>query len=329
MMPQSGVEWALTRDYWAMLAKRYAGIFSKYLTFDLCNEVEPQGGEREFAVSKDRLASVIAAIRETDPERVLLYSQESVPQTAWTETIASLGVAVGCHPYRPNFIATADFSYAEQNPYAEPCWPQPYFPMGAAMEGEAPIVLRGEVSGAKLSVHIWNSNESPLFDVYADGVLLERFAPTDGLLGETGDYYYGDVLYSLQIPTNTQEVTIQVGRDGHYTRIDTLILEKSGVTTIMVPSDTCDYPDRAAPPPLIVNGDGTYQNSKGTYFDEDYIYQTAVKPYRDIANKYGVGFMRNEFGMFGTGVYSYGDGRTETVKYCKELVNQLRAHTMK
>ena len=54
-----------------------------------------------------------------------------------------------------------------------------------------------------------------------------------------------------------------------------------------------------------------------------------AKRYAGIFSKYLTFDLCNEFGMFGTGVYSYGDGRTETVKYCKELVNQLRAHTMK
>lgn len=33
--------------------------------------------------------------------------------------------------------------------------------------------------------------------------------------------------------------------------------------------------------------------------DAGYIYETKVKPYQDIGKKYGVGFMVNEFGMFG------------------------------
>ena len=71
----------------------------------------------------------------------------------------------------------------------------------------------------------------------------------------------------------------------------------------MVPTDTEDYPDRTAPLPLIVSGDGTYTNSENRMIDADYIYETKVKPYQDVAEQYGVGFMVNEFGMFGTGVY--------------------------
>ena len=80
-------------------------------------------------------------------------------------------------------------------------------------------------------------------------------------------------------------------------------MEKNGVKTVMVPSDTCDYPDYGQPLPLIIQGDGTYTNSENRVFDEDFIYENKVKPYRDIAQAHGVGFMVNEFGMYGTKVY--------------------------
>lgn len=374
-MPVSDQQWALIRDYWTMLAKRYAGIPSRYLSFDLCNEVQPEEEAASMAYAKDGLVAVVDAIRGADPDRVLLYSLESNGSLAWAECFASLGVAIGYHPYWTNFITAADYSYMENSPYAQPCWPQPYFPMGLAMEGDAPVVLRGAVSGGTLSFHIGSSNESPQVSVYADGMLLKTFAPTDGSSDENGDYLYGDALYSVDIPAGTEEITLQVGQGGHYTRLDTVILENNGVRTVMVPSDTCDYPDYGRPLPLIVNGDGTYANSEGRVFDEDYIYINKVKPYRDIAEANGVGFMVNEFGMYGTKVYwdigtvtafhetylkmlekyelgwcycesagtkhltipygnaaqwegstveeitySYEDGRTDTIKVCKELL---------
>ena len=300
-MPQSEEEWAITRDHWELLARRYAGISSRYLTFDLANETEP--GEDELDAAQRGLAGVVEAIRQADSSRVLLYSLQDSGSLAWTERFAALGVAVGCHPYAPSFIATTDYAYREMNPYAEPCWPQPYFPMGLAMEGEVPIIIRGDVEESILSFHISTSNESPLVSVYGDGALLETIVPTDGILNEEGEYVYGDVLYSVEIPTGTEEITIQVGQGGHYTRLDTIILEKGDVRTVMVPSDTGDYPDLTAPLPLIINGDGTYTNSENQMMDIDYIYETAVKPYQDIAKRYGVGFMVNEFGMFGTKVY--------------------------
>lgn len=302
-MPRTDEEWAITRDYWAMLSRRYSSIPSTYLTFDLCNEVEPSEDPEALAYAKAGLEAVVEAVRAEDPERVLLYSLQGNGSLAWTECIAELGIAVGYHPYWPSFIAAGDFSHTEQNPYAQPCWPQPYFPMGLAVAGEVPIVIQGDVGGSQLSFHINTSSECPLVSVYGDGALLETFTPTDGTPDGYGEYVYGDSLYTLDIPAGTEEVTLWVGQDGHYARLDTILVEKNGVKTVMVPSDTCDYPDYGQPLPLIIQGDGTYTNSENRVFDEDFIYENKVKPYRDIAQAHGVGFMVNEFGMYGTKVY--------------------------
>lgn len=41
-------QWAMVQDYWTMLARRYAGIPSRYLSFDLSNEVQSMEGGRFF-----------------------------------------------------------------------------------------------------------------------------------------------------------------------------------------------------------------------------------------------------------------------------------------
>lgn len=192
------------------------------------------------------------------------------------------------------------------------------------MEGEVPIVIRGDVESSTLSVHISTSDTTPRILVYGDGTLLETIVPAGGMLNQEGEYTYGSTLYSVEIPAGTQEVTLQPGGNGHYVRLDTIILEQSGVRTVMVPTDTGDYPDRTAPLPLIVNGDSTYTNSEEQMADADYIYKTKVKPYQDIAKKYGVGFMVNEFGMFGTKVYWDIDVVTAYHETCLEMLEKYQ-----
>ena len=297
-MPADNETWALTQAYWVMLAERYADIPSKYLSFDLCNEEEPQ--PKEIGKHKEELSTLVAMIRSADPDRVLLYSQQNQGNTAWTEAFASLGVAVGCHPYVPNFVATADKFYCQQNPYAEVIWPTPYFPMGNAMSGGAPIQISGDIDGAEMGIHIWNSGSNAVLGIYVDGQKLETIK-LEGVPGPEGEQYYYDTIYRVQIPENANEISIKVERD--YARIDTIIIEKNGVLTTMMATDTCAYLDYTDPLPLIVNGDGTYTNSEDLMFDAERIYQTAIEPYQKIAQQYGVGFMVNEFGMFGTNVY--------------------------
>lgn len=292
-------EWAIVRDYWAMLARRYAGIPSKYLSFDLCNEIQPVEGD-DFDYSKAKLGEVVSAIRAEDPERVLLHSFQGNPDADWVEAAASLGLAVGCHPYYPQYIATTDYAYAEQNPYAYPCWPQPWFPIGKVQDGQAPLVIEGSLSGAELSLYVNDGMEGTEIRVSSGGQLLETFTLSGGTPLEEGSCFYGR-LYTAALPEGTAQVEIRVS--GGYARLDTVIVSGSMGEVVMVPHDTADYLDFSDPLPLVVRDDGTYTNSEDRLIDGEAVYEVDVKPYEDIAEKYGVGFMVNEFGIFGSNVY--------------------------
>ena len=316
-MPASDEAWALTQAYWTMLTKRYAGISSKYLSFDLCNETEPT--QNNIQMQKAKLEELVNSMRKADPERVLLYSQGNKGNIAWTEAFASLGVAVGCHPYVPTFTTSGDLHYLQQNPYAKAVWPLAYFPMGKIMEGKAALQISGDISGAKIGIHIWNSGSSPVIGIYADGQLVEKIKP-EGIPNEWGEYNYNDIIYYVQLPESVENISIKI--EDEFAQIDTVLIEKNGITTTIVPSDTLDYPDYTDPLPLIVNGDGTYTNSESLMYDPELIYKEAIEPYQKIAEQYDVGFMVNEFGMFGTSVHWDIDTVTAFHKTYLELLEE-------
>ena len=106
MMPENDAQWEIVSDYWTMLAHRYAGIPNEFLTFDLCNEIQPE--DWEFSYFAEKLGEMVSAIRGADSERVLLYSFSGEPRADWVEVAASLGLSVGCHPYYPKNISTGD-----------------------------------------------------------------------------------------------------------------------------------------------------------------------------------------------------------------------------
>lgn len=304
-MPVSEAEWEVTRAYWEMLAKRYAGISSKYLSFDLCNEIEPLGPEQpeelDFDTAIEGIASVRDVIWKADPDRVLLYSFADGAPTESVDAIAALGIAVGCHCYTPYVTTATGWEYLRTNPYADVVWPQPVFPMGQIGGGQAPLTITGAVSGTKLSFHIWTSDNQASAELFADSKKIETIRLDGGQLGGDGQYYYGDVIYSSDIPEGTKKVDLWI-RNG-YARLDTIIVEGNGHKVTMMPSDTCDYLDQSDPLPLVVNSDGTYTNSENKVYDMERIYEEAVKPYQEIAEQYGVGFMINEFGCFGTNAH--------------------------
>ena len=292
IMPETDAAWELTQAYWTMLAERYAGISSKYITFDLCNEAQPN--ENEIQKHKEKLGTMVSAIRSIDPERVMLYSQWNMGNIQWAEAIVSLGIGLGCHPYLPTYITVGGNS--ETSPYAEPVWPQPYFPTGQLMSGNAQQHFEGEVAGSEMKIHLWYSDEYVTIRVYADGQLINEIKP-QGLPGENGEFFYYDELYSTKIPENVEKVSLQV-LDG-FARIDNIIFEKNGISTNLIPCDTMAIPDESEPVTIFVHGDGTYSNSENIVYDAERIYQTAIEPYKKIAENNNVGFIVNEFGMFG------------------------------
>lgn len=295
-MPAGDGEWALVRDYWTMLARRYAGIPSRYLTFDLSNELQPRDGEdRDYAAAQ--LGELVASVRGADPERVLLCSFEANPDPAWVETAAALGVAIGCHPYYPSYIATTGYEYAEQNPYARPVWPLPWFPMGRVQDGAAPLVLEGALSGAALSIHVEDGTEGTEIAVTAQGEPVETIRLSGGVpAGEEGVWRY-ERIYEMTLPQGTTRAEIRVSPGG-YAKLDTLLVGE----TVLVPHDIADYPDRSDPLPLVLREDGSYTNREDRYVDGAEIYRVEVQPWQELARRYGVGFMVNEFGVFGANV---------------------------
>nr|WP_325198964.1 hypothetical protein [uncultured Oscillibacter sp.] len=304
-MPQNDEEWDITRAYWEMLAERYAGIPSKYLSFDLCNEIEPLGPEQpeeiDFDTAIEGIASVRDVIWKADPDRVLLYSFADGAPTESVDAIAALGIAVGCHCYKPYMTTLVGEEYLSTNPYADVVYPQPFFPIGQIATGQAPLTITGAVSNTKLSFHIWTSDNQASAKIFADGQKIETIRLDGGTPGEDGEYHYGDVLYTADIPEGTEQIDLWI-RDG-YARLDTIILEGNGQKVTMMPSDTCDYLNQSDPLLLVVNSDGTYTNSENRVYNMDRIYEESVKPYQTIAQKYGVGFMVNEFGCAGTNAH--------------------------
>ena len=291
MMPENDAEWSIVSDYWTMLARRYKGIPSKYLTFDLSNEIQPSGDD--FDYQAENFGEMVSAIRSEDSERVLLHSFAGEPDSAWLDYTASLGIAVGCHPYYPINIATGDTG-AGSGSYFEPGWPMPVLPAWQISTLNAPLTLQGEISGASLSIHVGKSGPNAQLEVLADGVSIQTLDMPEALWEENGECWYGEDMLNVQLPEGTTEVQLWVrSEDAH---IDTVIVEgPAGRTSVVFSSDAPDDPE---PLPVVINKDGSYSNTDNTVITGEDIYNKAIKPYQDTAQKYGVGFMIGEFGSF-------------------------------
>jgi aryl-phospho-beta-D-glucosidase BglC (GH1 family) len=109
--------------HWEMFAKRYRGISSKVLSFNLVNEAP---GVREGYMSAEDYRRVMTrateAIRNQTPDRIVIIDGLSVGNVV-VENMVELGVAQSVHAYTPAEISHYRASWVDRGSFALPAWP--------------------------------------------------------------------------------------------------------------------------------------------------------------------------------------------------------------
>lgn len=109
--------------HWETLAKRYKGISSEQLSFDLINEPPNPGPD---GMTRDDHARVVratvAAIRAVDPDRLIIadglgYGRMPMPE------LADLGIAQSCRAYEPMGVSHYKASWVNGEDWPVPQWP--------------------------------------------------------------------------------------------------------------------------------------------------------------------------------------------------------------
>lgn len=286
-------QWELIMSYWTMLAKRYAGIPSRNLSFELCTEwhLEEEGRSSDF---KTDWELVIEAIRGISPERVLLASFDTaIPiKLKLAEDMASMGVALAAHPYTPWQIANGNVGMRQAIGFTgELSWPLVWFPSGDFNRRISPVTVSGELSETTLSVYVWgdgmaweDESGEPVIEVYADGAPIASHTYTEG-----GDQ---DAL-TVQLPAGTKNVQI-VHKSG-YVELSCIRVDGAFGSAQTMPHDTSWGSDAEGEANLLLHAGGTWENADGRQYGSDEYYREALLPYVEIADQYHVGFMVNEF----------------------------------
>jgi endoglucanase len=116
--------------HWTTFAKRYQGISSDDLSFNLINEPKNPTPDEMTREDHERvIRATVAAIREIDPDRLIIidgltWANDPVPE------LADLDVAQSCRAYVPMGISHYEASWVESEGWPEPTWP------GALHHGE-------------------------------------------------------------------------------------------------------------------------------------------------------------------------------------------------
>ena len=317
-MPSNDAEWALVKDYWEAIARRYAGIPSKYLSFDLCNEICPQNDE-QVAFAKDGFVSLVNAVRAADEERVLLHSFSGYSNEAWAEVLGTLKIAIGCHPYRPHSYCDGTYpesEFLESNLY----WPRPRFNSIVSYGNE--VTITGEGLTGTLSIYPQSSDPDAVMRVYADKQMIAEFdLPAEGTRNEHGGYdFSNNEAFSVGIPDGTEKISIQTMANAIY--LNAVGIKNDDFHTWLMCHDAYESEDEGTSN-LTIDAAGVWQNADGLMSDAEYVYEQHILPLIEIAEKYDVGFMVNEFGLFGVKVYW---DINEVTKYHDEFLKMLEAH---
>jgi len=105
--------------HWQFFAKRYKGISSKELSFDLLNEPPDIPESTYFRV----IRYLVQAIRAEDPER-LIIADGLKWGTMPAKSLASLGIAQSTRGYQPMQISHYKASWVQgSDRWSEPTWP--------------------------------------------------------------------------------------------------------------------------------------------------------------------------------------------------------------
>lgn len=312
-MPRTDEEWLLVKDYWTAIANRYKGIPNKYLSFDLCNEIDPHGDD-DFEYAKIEFSNVVDGIRNVDSQRVLLYSFSGWPNMQWVEYVGELNVAIGCHPYRPHRLCDdtyPDTDFVDSNLY----WPRPLFYSWVPYGEE--LTITGE--GLKGNLSIYTSRNGTI-EVYADNTSIGIFE----LLPEGGeypgdDYSINETIY-IDIPAGTKEIVIKLSDMDIY--FNAVGIKNDTFHTWLMCHDAYDIEEMGGTN-LVIDKTGAWENAEGLMHDGEYVFEQFIKPMKDIADKNQVGFMVNEFGLFGVQIHWDID---MVVRFHDEYLKMLENH---
>ena len=213
-----------------MFARRYQGIPSERLSFNLLNE--PAGVEAEVYVTGG------APVGRRHPRRRsprliisdgLQWGQQPIPE------LRELRVAQATRGYTPMEISHYKASWVNSTNFPEPRWPRPLPPNGTLLsphkkEGSHPLVIDGPFPAAtELRLHVLTVSAAALLVVEADGqrVFEKKFqcGPGEGEWKKAefkAQYKIYQNLYdrdyTATIPAGTRQVRVRV-TDGDWLQI--------------------------------------------------------------------------------------------------------------
>jgi hypothetical protein len=298
-------------EHWAHIARRYRGIPSRNLSFNLLNEPATDDGAAYARV----VSLMCRAIRAEDPERLIIADGLSYGTRPCPE-IAGLHVAQSTRGYRPFSLTHYRADWVEgAADWPVPSWPP--LPVSAFLYGpgqpelQSPLVIHGPFRDkTRLRIRVHQVSALSRLRVMADGApILDRvFRPGPGI-GEWStplfeprwkiwqNIYDRDMLCT--IPAGTRLLTM-ANEDGDWLSVSELAFLAPGAAqeALLTPGDN-EWGRRQGEVRVDLAGGGrTFQPADGGEAGgAGALWELAVIPFREV-EALGVGVVVGEWGAY-------------------------------
>ncbi len=294
--------------HWAMFARRYRGIPSTRLSFNLMNEPSQVDPKAYVAV----VGKLAQAIRGEDPQRLIIadglqWGTVPVPQ------LHAIHIAEATRGYTPMEISHYKASWVNGDRFPDPQWPRTLPPNGTLLgpqkaEGSFPLTIDGPyASDTELRLHVLTVSTLAKLVVEADGkpVFQKRFLCGPGK-GEWKTAVYKpewqvyqnlyDRDYTATIPAITRQVRVRV-TEGDWLQIGQIgFRPATGATKETTLACTQDFGKRQVPFRYAPDAPGGPLLGLAVQ-DKAWLWKTCIEPWKAAEAK-GIGVMVGEWGVY-------------------------------
>lgn len=293
--------------HWAAFAKRYKGIPSERLSFDLFNEP----GNIDAKVYAKVVARMAEAIRREDPDRLIIADGLMWGNVPCPELIP-LHVAQATRGYNPMWLTHYKASWiGGADKYPEPKWPvmhaSAFFYGPGKKDLQTPMILEGNFpAGTKLEIQEGTVSAESLFQVTADGEEIFKKKYVCGSESKEGE----KIVYKpeYKIYQNEYQQTLSVTLPHSAKRIQIKNIEGDWMTirglTMQLSPNVPPYsfmlvPDWGTKQSTYVYDEKNPSDpwSGGAKVDRMWLMQDKIPAWKDLESK-GVGVIVGEWGCY-------------------------------
>lgn len=294
--------------HWATFARRYRGIPSERLSFNLMNE--PGQVEAKLYVPVAR--QLVEAIRAEDPARLVISDGLQWGQIPVLE-LRALHIAQATRGYSPGELTHYKASWVNSAGFPVPQWPRMMGPNGTLMsprkkEGSHPLVINGPFAAATdLRLHVMIVSMSATLVVEADGVPITKKSfkcgPGEGEWKKAQfkpEYkIYQNLFdrdYTATIPAGAKQVRVRV-TDGDWLQIGEIGLKPAGASAKEATLALNQQWGKKPEPIRYTPGEAGSPFQGLTMHDRAWLWKTSIEPWKN-AESQGIGVMVGEWGAF-------------------------------